>query len=83
VLSLPVPSADITKPTSVVFRGSQEKKERDRLRVRKKHNEEHKDKWNMKRRKVTNVEENKIKIYQKRRTGIQPHTHARAYTFFF
>ena len=48
MLSLPVPSADITKPTSVVFRGSQEEKEGDRLKVRKKHNEEQKDKWNIK-----------------------------------
>jgi hypothetical protein len=44
VLSLPVPSADITKPTSVVFRGSQKKKEGDRLNVRMKHNEEQKNK---------------------------------------
>jgi len=36
------------KYKSVVFRGSQEKKERNRLKVRKKHNEEQKDKWNMK-----------------------------------
>jgi hypothetical protein len=48
VLSLPVPSADITKATSVVFRGNQENKEGNRMKVRKKHNEEKKDKWNMK-----------------------------------
>jgi hypothetical protein len=36
VLSLPVSTADITKPTSVVVRGSQEKKEGDRLKVRNK-----------------------------------------------
>jgi hypothetical protein len=36
VRSLPVPTADITKPTSVVVRGSQEKIEGGRLKVRNK-----------------------------------------------
>jgi hypothetical protein len=33
---LPVPTADITKPTSVVLRASQEEKDGDGLKVRKK-----------------------------------------------
>jgi len=66
-----------------MFRGSQEKKERGRLKVRKKHNEKQKDKWNMKRRRVTSVEENKIKVYQKRRTGMQPHINTNTHGHFF